>query len=85
MLSDDIWEAREVLMKSYRWYCMDANPTYVGVYGEEIKAMVRQVITDMTRIIARPGMDLPPPAPMPVIEDWDPTKKGQFGYPDPPE
>lgn len=72
MLSDSIFEVREALMRAYRHYCMDSD-TFVGVYDEEMKSRVRQLVTDMTRILLTPGMDIPPVAEAPLIEDWDPT------------
>jgi hypothetical protein len=88
MLSDSIFEVKTALIEAYRHYCM--GPDFEGTYDEEMKSRVRAVISELTRLQWMPGMDLPPidtdgnPMPVPVIEDWDPTKEQQF-YPKPPE
>ena len=72
------------LIEAYRHYCM--SPDFEGTYNEEMKSRVRAVVSELTRLQFMPGMDLPPidmngnPTPVPVIEDWDPTKEQQF-YP----
>ena len=88
MLSDSIFEVKIALIEAYHHYCM--NPDFEGVYNEEMKSRVRAVVSELTRLQYMPGMDLSPidmngnPTPVPVIEDWDPTKEQQF-YPKPPE
>ena len=88
MLSDSIFEVRIALIEAYRRYCM--SPDFEGTYDEEMKSRVRAVISELTRLQWMPGMDLPlidtegNLMPVPVIEDWDPTKEQQF-YPKPPE
>ena len=84
MLSDSIFEVKIALIEAYRRYCM--IPDFEGTYDEEMKSRVRAVISKTSM----DAVDLPPidtdgnPMPVPVIEDWDPTKEQQF-YPKPPE
>ena len=86
MLSDSIVEVRASLIQAYRNYCM--SPDFEGVYDEEMMNRVRAIITELTRLQWMPGMDLPPidvvgnPMPIPIIEDWDPTRAQPY-YPTP--
>ena len=88
MLSDSIFEVKTALINAYLHYCI--GPKYEGTYDEEMKTRVRAVVSELTRLQWMPGMDLPPidsegnKMPVPVIEDWDPTKEQHF-YPPPPE